>query len=73
MKTYLTIWFSSEGAGPMEVVQRLGGMGFKPMKGQYDHVYDWKREVDLEEALRLGNAVHETLKGLKVLYKMETV
>ena len=73
MKTYLTIWFSSEGASPTEVVQRLQGMGFKPMKGEYDHVYDWKRDVNLEEILRIGNVVHETLKGLKVIYKMETV
>jgi hypothetical protein len=73
LKTNLTIWFSSEGASPTEVVQRLQGMGFKPMKGEYDHVYDWKRDVNLEEILRIGNHVHEILKGLKVIYKMETV
>ena len=72
MKTYLMIWFNSEGAEPLKVVQRLQGMGFKPIKGRYDHVYDWRREVGLEEVLRLGNAVHETLRGFKVLYKMET-
>lgn len=73
MKTYLTVWFNSEGAEPAEVVQRLQGMGFKPIKGQYDHVYDWKQEVDLKDILSLCNKVHETLKGLKVLYKIETV
>jgi hypothetical protein len=72
MKTYLTIWFNSEGVEPLRVVQRLQGMGFKPITGKHDHVYDWRREVSLEEVLRLGNAVHETLKGCKVLYKMET-
>ena len=73
MKTYLTIWFSSEGAKPSEVAERLQGMGFRPIKGQYDHVYDWKRNVDLEEILMLCNSVHETLKGLGVLYKIETI
>jgi len=74
MKTYLTIWFSSEGAKPTAVVERLLAMGFKPTRGRYDHVYDWGRDdVELEEILRLGNAVHETLKGFKVLYKLETV
>jgi len=43
MKTYLTIWFSSEGAEPTTVAQKLQSMGFKPIKGHYDHVYDWKR------------------------------
>jgi len=73
MKTYLTIWFSSEGTEPTIVVERLLAMGFKPIKGRYDHVYDWGRDVELDEILRLGNNVHETLKGCKVLYKLETV
>ena len=73
MKTYLTIWFSSEGASPKVVMERIMGMGFKPIKGRYDHVYDWKREPTLEEILQLGNNLHETLKGLKVMYKLETI
>ncbi len=73
MKTYLTIWFSSEGASPSEVVERLRAMGFKAMKGHYDHVYDWKKEVTLDDIFQLSDALHETLKGLKVMYKLETV
>lgn len=73
MKTYLIIWFNSEGSEPTVVVERLLAMGFKPIKGRYDHVYNWRRDVELDEVLRLGNAVHETLKGCKVLYKLETV
>jgi hypothetical protein len=73
MKTYLTIWFNSEGAEPAIVMKRLRGMGFKPITGQYDHEYDWRRTVTLDEVLTLGNSVHETLKGLKVLYKLETI
>jgi len=73
MKTYLTIWFNSEGSGPTVIVERLLAMGFKPIKGRYDHVYDWSRDAELDEIPRLGNAVHETLKGCKVLYKLETV
>ena len=55
------------------IVERLLAMGFKLIKGRYDHVYDWGRDVELDEILRLGNAVHETLKGCRVLYKLETV
>jgi len=73
MKTYLTIWFSSEGAEPSTVAQKLQSMGFKPIKGHYDHVYDWKREATLDDVLQLLNNVHNTLKGLKVLYKIETI
>jgi len=73
MKTYLTFWFYSEGASPTVVVEKLQNMGFKPIKGRYDFVYDWGRTIELEEILQIGNAVHETLKGLKVLYKLETI
>lgn len=72
MKTYLTIWFYSEGASPLEVVDRLRSLGFRPLKGYHDHVYDWKKNVDLTDILELANKVHETLKGLKVFYKIET-
>ena len=73
MKTYLTVWLNSEGASPTVVVEKLQGMGFKPVKGRYDFVYDWGRTIELEEILQIGTAVHDTLKGLKVLYKLETV
>jgi len=73
LKTYLTVWFNSEGAPPSKVVERLLSLGFKPLKGPYDHVYDWGKEVNLEEVLNLMNLVHETLKGLKVIYKIETI
>ena len=62
MKTYLTIWFYSEGASPLEVVERLRSLGFKPLKGYHDHVYEWNREVDLIDILELANKIHETLK-----------
>jgi hypothetical protein len=73
LKTYLTIWFSSEGAAPSEVVERLRAMGFEPMKGHYDHVYDWRKQVSIEDIIQLSDAVHQTLRGFKVLYKLETV
>jgi len=72
MKTYLTIWFYSEGGSPLEVVERLRSLGFKPLRGYHDHVYEWNREVDLIDILELANKVHETLRGLKVFYKLET-
>ena len=72
VKTYLTIWFSSEGAGPIEVVERLRSLGFRPLRGYHDHIYDWNRKVELEDILQLTDKIHETLKGLHVLYKIET-
>ncbi|MCW4052683.1 MAG: hypothetical protein NWE78_05710 [Candidatus Bathyarchaeota archaeon] len=73
MKTYLTFWFNSEGASPIVVVEKLRSMGFKAIKGEYDFVYEWGRKIELEEILQIGTALHETLKGLNVLYKFETI
>jgi len=73
LKTYLTLWFNSEGAPPSEVVERLRAMGFKPIRGYHDHVYDWKKKVTVEDIVQLSDAIHETLRGLKILYKLETV
>ena len=72
VKTYLTMMYYSEGANPIEVVERLRSLGFKPVKGVHDHVYDWKRNVELDDILQIATSVHETLKGLKVFYKLET-
>ena len=73
MRTYLRMWYNSEGANPVIVAEKLHSMGFKAIKGQYDYVYDWGREVELEDILQIMIAVHETLKGLKVSYKLETM
>ena len=67
MKTYLTLWFSSEGSGPVEIVERLRSLGFEPLRGYHDHVYDWKRNVDIGDILQLTDKIHHTLKGLNVL------
>jgi hypothetical protein len=72
MKTYLNIVFYSEGANPVEVVERLRALGFEALTGVHDHVYDWGRDVDLDDILQIATSVHETLKGLKVFYKIET-
>lgn len=73
MRTYLKMWYNSEGANPVIVAEKLHDMGFEAIRGQYDYVYDWGREVDLEDILQIMTSVHETLKGLKVLYKLETM
>ncbi|MFX1512656.1 MAG: hypothetical protein ACFFCQ_08730 [Promethearchaeota archaeon] len=73
MKTYLILWHSSEGENPRLVMQRLTGLGFKPITGHYDLEYDYGRRVTLEDIMALSVKVHETLRGSGVLYKLETV
>lgn len=73
MKTYLTTMFSTEGAKPSEVVKRLHMIGFKPISGNYDFVYEWDMDAHVEEMFNFADKVQETLKGMKVTFKLETV
>jgi hypothetical protein len=73
MKSYLIVWFNSEGAKPSEINQRLMSLGFKPMKGTHDYVYDWGKNADVDEILRFGDKVQVTLQGLNVMFKLETM
>ena len=72
-RTYLTVWFHSDGGRPSDITSRLLSMGFKPVTGNYDYVYEWDKKVSTEKALQLGDQIKEILDGARVLFKMETV
>jgi len=72
MKSYLIIWFNSEGGKPSEIKQRLMSLGFKPMHGSHDFVYEWDKSVGVDEILNFGDKVQMTLKDLNVMFKIET-
>lgn len=73
MKTYLLIWFNSDGASPSKVNQRLMSLGFNPMQGSYDYVYNWDNNVDMDEILRFGDKVQLSLQGSGAMFKIETM
>jgi len=72
MKTYLLLWFASDGGKPSEVVKKLEGLGFKPMHGNYDMVYDWPQKSTIDDSLSLGDRVQKRLNKNKVMFKLET-
>lgn len=73
MKTYLTIMFNSEGSAPSEVKNQLLNLGFKAAKGNYDFVYEWDKDVSLEELIWFADKVHSALKNTKVFFSIETI
>lgn len=73
MKTYLSIIFSSEGAKPSEVKSRLLELGLKAVKGSYDFVYEWDREPDIDTLLWFADRIQSALKGMEVMFSLETV
>jgi len=73
MKTYLTIFINSDGAPPSVVVERLTRMGFRPIAGPYDFVYEWNENGAIDDMIEVANQVHATLKGCNVFFKLETI
>jgi len=73
MKTYLKLTFNSEGASPSEIMDRLKSLGFRPITGMYDMVYEWDNGATVKDAIWFADKVHETLKGYNVLFQLETI
>ena len=75
--TRVSVWFYSEGASPAQVMSKLTELGFRPVRGAYDFVYEHS-DVDMTEAdlsnaiIETSNALHKTLSGFKVLYNLDT-
>ncbi len=72
MITYLSVTFSSEGARPSEIVNRLVAIGFKPTKGNFDFIYEWDKNAKIGDTIWLADKIHETLKGMDVRFHTET-
>lgn len=74
MKTYITIFFNSEGITPSHVKNQLLNLGFKATKGNYDFVYEWdEKNVGIEELIWFADKVHVALKDTKVYFTFETI
>jgi hypothetical protein len=73
MESYLTVTFSTEGARPSEVATTLQSLGFEPTKGNFDFIYRWDRSAKVDDALWLADRVQTALRGMSVLFKIETL
>lgn len=72
MKTYLSVWFNSNGNTPSEITKKLEKLGFKPMRGNYDYYYEWGINPGVNDVLSLGDNIQKTLKGANLHFKLET-
>lgn len=73
MKTYLKVIFTSEGAKPSEVINRLRSLGFKPTIGEQDLVYEWGDNASTDDSIWFADKIQATLEGFKVLFQIETL
>jgi len=73
MKTYISVFFGTEGAKPSKVLDALNNLGFEPTTGSFDGVFSWDKQATLEDAIGLADKVVATLKGMGIMVKLETV
>lgn len=71
-KTYLIVYFGTNGRKPSEIAKELEGLGFETHFGMVDFIYNWDREPTKEDALKLGDRVAEVLKGSESVFNLDT-
>ncbi|HIH96990.1 MAG TPA: hypothetical protein HA346_03440 [Thermoplasmata archaeon] len=73
MKTYMKLMFSTEGAPASEIRNRLLGLGFQATRGNYDFIYEWDRDAEVDDLLWFADRIQVALKGSKAMFTIETV
>lgn len=73
MKTYLIMYFGTEGMLASEVAKKLKELGFETSYGPYDFIYEWgDKQPTKEEILVLGDKISESLKGSGAVFNLDT-
>lgn len=73
MRTFVTLFVSSEGTKTSVVVDKLGTLGFRPILGTHDFVYNWPMKAPNAYAVvNLIDKVQEILKGDNVMLHFVT-
>lgn len=73
MKTFIKVQMDSEGANFTDVAEILEDLGFKPVVGEYDFVYNWDRTATVKDSIWFADRIQMSLKGMGVWFRMETV
>lgn len=72
MKTYLSVFVSTEGELFSAIGEKLHEFGFKPLKGEYDYVFEWNRAIPNDELFAFIDKVQSSLSGTKATLKFRT-
>ncbi len=67
MKLYIELYFSSSGAKPMTVIERLKDLGFEPVFGKYDFVMEYDDPSEYGDIL---DDLFKALQGTRARYRV---
>ena len=71
-KTYLVMYFGTDGSKITDVVKKVESLGFRAALGPVDFEYEWNNAPSKEEVFRLGDKLMEILKGTGVIFNLDT-
>jgi hypothetical protein len=75
--TYMEVSLNSEGIKPRDLTETLKTLGWKPIYGRYDFVYEWDRnwnatDKNPKQFFDHVHKTHEALRGCHVNYSLRT-
>ncbi len=73
MKTYVLLQLNSEGSNFSKVAETLEDLGFEPITGEYDFVYEWDKNATVKDSLWFADRIQAALKGSNIFFRIETV
>ena len=72
-RTYLIMYFGTEGLRTSEVAKKVESLGFETLFGSVDFIYDWKnKKPTKEDVLGLGDKLSELLEGSGAVFNLDT-
>lgn len=71
-KTYLVMYFGSQGVKTSDVAKKLESLGFDTSFGSVDFIYDWENRPSKDEVLALGDKVAGVLEGSGAVFNLDT-
>lgn len=72
-KTYLILYFGTQGKKPTEVSIAIETVGFKANLGAVDYVYNWDEKPSKEQVLELADKVAEVLQESGAVFNIDTL
>ncbi len=74
MRTYVTVYVSSEGERASAVATKMKEMGFRTALGTFDFVYEWTQgEVPSARIIEFVDQVQQKLNGSGALLHFTTI
>ncbi|MBD3247613.1 hypothetical protein GF378_03265 [Candidatus Pacearchaeota archaeon] len=71
-KTYLILYFGTDGKKPTDTAQDLENLGFSTEFGSVDFIYSWEEKPSKEQVLGLADKVADALAESGAVFNIDT-